>query len=55
MMTAIVTLFLGLFPSAPVANKPITTCQWPNTCAMIQVAQFQPCVWPNRCAKVVES
>jgi hypothetical protein len=50
MLTAIVSAFLGLF-SQPVAKTPITTCQWPNTCAKVEVAQFQPCVWPNRCSR----
>jgi hypothetical protein len=47
MFTAIVSAFLGLF-SQPVAVKPVTTCQWPNTC--VEVVQFRPCVWPNTCS-----
>jgi hypothetical protein len=44
-------MFLSLAGSQtqPASQTPVTTCVWPNKCA-VEVAQVQPCVWPNRCA-----
>lgn len=52
MLSLVTSLWLALFPAhTKTAATPVTTCQWPNTCAeKVEVAQFQPCVWPNRCA-----
>ena len=50
MIELLMMLSLAAAPRTQVAGGPFQTCQWPNKCAVEQVAQFQPCVWPNKCA-----
>ena len=48
MLTLILsTMLTATGPS--VAQRPITTCQWPNVCTETAARPITTCQWPNVC------